>query len=426
MQRFLASAFSLFLCAGLAGCGQQSSVAGTTASSHAPLVPATATTPITHIIVIMQENRSFDHLFQGFPGADTSTTGMNLTTEVTLKPIAMANTHDPGHGHTDWWRDWDNGKMDGWGKDMTTYSYINKSEVKPYWTLAQTYTLGDRTFQSNTGPSFPAHQYMIAGQSGDTSSNPSGAMWGCDADSGDRVALVGPNGTELPGVFPCFDYQTMGDLLDNAGVSWRYYAPEAGADSFFILSAFQAIRHIRYGPDWTNNVVSPETSVLTDIANGHLAQVSWVVPAFNNSDHPGAPNQGPDWVASIVNAVGASQYWNSTAVVISWDDSGGWYDHVPPPQIDSMGLGFRVPFIVVSPYARHAYISHVQHEQGSVLHFIEKDFRLPSLGTRDALSDDLSDCFDFTQKPTAYTHVQTAHTVQFFLSQKPSGAPDDD
>ena len=423
MLRSQVSIFSLLLCAGLAGCG--GSVAPSNSSVRATATAVAATTPITHIIVIMQENRSFDHLFQGFPGADTVSVGMNRATEVPLKAIAMANTHDPGHTHGDWWRDWDNGRMDGFGQDLTTFSYVNKSDVEPYWDMAQAYTLADRNFQSNTGPSFVAHQYMIAGQSGQASNNPSGA-WGCDGDSSDRVAVVGPNGTELPGVFPCFDYQTVGDLLDNAKVGWRYYAPADGADSFYILSAFQAIRHIRYGADWNTNISSPETSILTDIQSGNLAQVSWVVPSFNNSDHPGAPNQGPDWVASIVNAVGASKYWSSTAILIAWDDWGGWYDHVSPPQVDNMGLGFRVPLIVISPYAKKAYISHVQHEQGSILHFIEKDFRLASLGTRDALSDDLSDCFDFTQKASTFTTINTRHTVEFFLAQKPSGAPDDD
>jgi phospholipase C len=146
----------------------------------------------------------------------------------------------------------------------------------------------------------------------------------------------------------------MADLLDAKGISWRYYAPGAG-DEFSILSAFQAIRHIRFGPDWASHVITPESTVLTDIQNGQLAQVTWIVPALARSDHPhSASNEGPDWVGSIVNAIGASKYWNSTAIFVSWDDWGGWYDHVPPPQVDAMGLGFRVPFIVVSPYARRS------------------------------------------------------------------------
>ena len=118
---------------------------------------------------------------------------------------------------------------------------------------------------------------------------------------------------ELPGVFPCFDYQTMADLLDAKGITWRYYAPAAG-DTFYILSAYQAIRHIRYGSDWTDKVITPQSRVLVDLQHGELAQVTWIVPDWSHSDHPGSGSEGPDWVASIVNAIGNSQYWNSTAV----------------------------------------------------------------------------------------------------------------
>ena len=375
----------------------------------------------------MQENRSFDNMFNGFPGADTVQTGMYNGVAVPLKPTPLGNGGDLDHSHVGWWRDWNHGNMDGFGhsNNMLAYSYVNPSDVAPYWALAKNFTLGDRMFQSNTGPSFGAHQYMIAGQSGGASENPTGAAWGCGAAPSAIVPVAGPNGTDLPGIFPCFDYQTMADLLDAQGITWKYYAPGSN-DGFFIISAYQAIRHIFFGPDWQTDVVSPETTVLTDIAAGKLAQVSWVVPTFNNSDHPGAPPLGPEWVANIVNAIGNSQYWNSTAIFIAWDDWGGWYDHVPPPQVDNMGLGFRVPVIVVSPYAKRGYISHVTHESGSILHFTEEVFNLPSLGTRDASADDFSDCFDYTQTPAPPQKVQTAHTPAFFLEQKTSGPPDDD
>jgi phospholipase C len=393
-----------------------------------PAATAPIVTPIQHVVVIMQENRSFDHLFNGFPGADTVQSGMSNGVQVALQPTPLGNGPDNDHSHTGWWQQWNQGKMDGFNNNNTLlpYSYISATETVPYWTLAKQYTLGDRMFQSNTGPSFVAHQYMIAGQSGNASENPSGGVWGCDAAANARVALVGPNGTDLPGVYPCFDYQTMGDLLDAKSISWKYYAPSPTSDEFFIISAYQAIRHIRFGPDWQNDVISPETQVLTDITSGQLAQVTWVVPAFANSDHPGAPAQGPDWVASIVNAIGQSQYWDSTTIFIAWDDWGGWYDHVPPPQVDAMGLGFRVPVIVVSPYARHGYISHVSHESSGFLRYMEEVFNLPSLNTRDSIADDFADCFDYTQQPAAFTKIRTTLTPEFFLHQRPSGPPDDD
>ena len=390
---------------------------------------AAATTPIRHVVVIMQENRTVDNLFNGFPGADTVSSGLSNGQTIPLKPVGLAAGRDLDHSHGTWWKNWNQGQMDGFASSAPNdfaYSYVPQSDVMPYWTLASTYTFGDRMFQSNTGPSFAAHQYMIAGQAGNASGNPNGTVWGCDADMNTRVTMIGPNGTELPGEHPCFDYATMADLLDAKGISWRYYAPGAD-DGFFTLSAFQAIRHIRFGADWTANVISPESRVLTDIRNGQLAQVTWIVPTAARSDHPGSgSNEGPDWVASIANAIGASKYWNSTAIFITWDDWGGWYDHVPPPQVDAMGLGFRVPVIVISPYARRGYVSHVTHEFSGFLAYMEKVFHLPSLGARDAQADDFSDCFDYMQRPAAYQPVPTTRSADFLIQEKVSGPPDND
>jgi phospholipase C len=387
--------------------------------------------PIKHVVVIMQENRSFDNLFHDFPGADSADSGMDKATQVQLTPVPLAEQYDLNHTHPGWWSDWDNGKMDGFEASqenpaVSPYSYVPSSEIQPYWTLAAQYTLADRMFQSNTGPSFVAHQYLIAGQSGSSDEDPPGNNWGCDASVGTRVSLVGPNGTDLPGPFPCFDYQTMADLLDAKGITWRYYAPVNAGPRNTTASAYEAIRHIFYGTEWSNDI-SPQTQVLTDIANGDLAQMTWVIPDFLHSDHPGNnSNEGPDWVASVVNAVGESPFWDSTAIFIIWDDWGGWYDHVAPQSIDNMGPGFRVPLIVVSPYAKRGYVSHQVYETASLLSFTEKTFGLQDLGTRDATANDLSDCFDYLQTPAAYTAVPTKVSVQTLLHEKPSGLPDDD
>jgi phospholipase C len=425
----LFSLAALFSIAGLSGCNQYATSASTPSSPVS--VSSDSSSPIKHIVVIFQENRSFDNLFNGFPGADTVQIGISNGVAVPLQPVSLADPRDLNHAHGAWWHDWDFGKMDGFAYSNLSpptfaYSYVQQSDIEPYWTMATRFTLGDRMFQSNTGPSFVAHQYLIAGQSGNSAENPTGSIWGCDADPGTTVALIGPNGTDLPGVFPCFDYQTIADLLDAKGITWSYYAP-GSTDSAFSLSAFQVIRHIRYGSDWDNNVISPQTQVLTDIANGKLAQVTWIVPDAIHSDHPGSlSTEGPDWVASIVNAIGGSKFWRSTAIFITWDDWGGWYDHVDPPAIDNMGLGFRVPLIIVSPYARHGYVSHQNHESSGFLTFIEKNFGLPNLGTRDATADDFSDCFDFQQSVISFTAIKTRVTVETLLHEKPSGPPDDD
>src|SRR4029077_763074 len=146
------------------------------------------------------------------------------------------------------------------------------------------------------------------------------------------------------------------------------------------------------GSDWSN-VITPPTQILTDIANHQMPAVSWVIPDGQNSDHAGKTNTtgGPSWVASIVNAIGNSSYWSNTAIVITWDDWGGWFDHVPPTVVNdgvSWGsgyvYGFRVPLIVVSPFAKAGYISHVKHDFGSILNLIEGTFGLSSLGYADA------------------------------------------
>jgi len=390
--------------------------------STAPLLPSPALpperalpvagSPIDHIVIIMQENRTFDNLFNGFPGADTVQSGLSNGKVIALQPVSLSDSRDLDHSHVSWLRAVHNGAMDGFAQSQVSpstlpYSYVSESQVEPYWTLAREYVLGDRMFESSSGPSYPSHQYLIAGQSALVAENPSGG-WGCDAGSSSLAPLIGPNGTELmPGLPPCFDYPTVADLLDPAGVSWRYYAPDPD-DGFYELSAFQAVRHIRYSSDWQTKVIFPATRVQVDIANNELAQVTWIIPDMDNSDHPGSGStDGPDWVASIVNAIGQSKYWNSTAIFVTWDDWGGWYDHVLPPKVDEMGYGLRVPLLVISPWARHGYISHTVHEASGFITFIEHNFNLGSLGQRDESADRFADCFDFTQPKAPFVPVKT-------------------
>ena len=198
------------------------------------------------------------------------------------------------------------------------------------------------------------------------------------------------------------------------------------------LDAFDAIKAVRFGPDYAN-VVTPDSQVLNDIAGGQLKQVSWVMPYGGASDHAGggSGNKGPAWVASIVNAIGQSSYWNNTAVIISWDEWGGWYDHVVPPLYADPGtgayegLGYRTPLIVVSPYARNHYVSKSQHETASALHFIEKIFGLPSLGQADARADAYDDMFDFSQTPTKFRPIPANENARYFMAQS-KAAPETD
>jgi phospholipase C len=212
------------------------------------------------------------------------------------------------------------------------------------------------------------------------------------------------------------------ELVDRKGLSWRYYHATPGAG---IWNGPDAILHIRESPEYEADVITPPSQVLTDIAGGRLANVVWVTPTGLASDHSLATDgSGPSWVASVVNAIGESPYWDSTAIFVTWDDWGGWYDHVKPPVYNSYELGFRVPLIVISPYAKHHHISHRQHEFGSILKFTEKIFGLPSLHTTDVRSDDLFDCFDFSKPPSKFKHIPAKYPPSYFMHQ-PSTEPDD-
>ena len=404
---------------------------------------------IKHVVIIIQENRSVDNLFNGFPGADTTQQGLTKHGRVPLRAVDLDYPADVDHQHRAFELQYDDGRMDGWEDTFTSprqdpdfpYAFVPQAQVQPYWDLAERYTLGDRFFQSNTGPSFPAHLYLVAGTGNFVADNPNHLetthyAWGCDSPINARVSMIAPDGDEVPGPWPCFNFPTLADVALANGVTWRYYAPPI--DSLGnIWSAFDAIRHIRYTSLW-GNVISPETRVLEDARVGDLPAITWVVPSAQNSDHPfprkdtehdvGVSGQyGPEWVASVVNAIGEGPLWNSTAIIVVWDDWGGWYDHVAPPQLDRMGLGPRVPFIMIGPYAKRHYVSHVQHEFGSILKFTEQVFLLPSMHTTDDRADALRDCMDFAQAPEPFHPISTLRKISFFDDPNaPDIEPDND
>jgi phospholipase C len=442
VRRLLGAGSALVLASlligGASGCGGGSaSAAQPSATSSA--VPITGEhvgrNGIAHIVMIVQENRSFDNLFVGFPGADTASSGTSHDgRRIPLQPVSLTADMDIEHQLRDFLAAYDHGKMDGFdlenGNALGAYSYVPRTEVQQYWDLASRYVLADKMFPSQVDMSFTAHQFLIAGQGGGVVDGPSKAPWGCDAPAGTVISVLQPNRTSGGGVFPCFTYRTLADELDARGLPWRYYAPAVnGGDAGGLAwSAFDAIHQVRDGPDWTGHVVSPETSVLHDISSGSLASVTWIVPRWINSDHSLSRSaSGPDWVTSIVDAIGNSGYWNSTAIFVVWDDWGGWYDHVAPPQVDLYGLGIRVPLIVVSPFAKRGHVSHVQYEFGSMLKFIESTYGLAALAASDARANPLDDCFDFKQAPRAFQSIATRRTPEEFVHAAPSDrAPDSD
>ncbi len=443
---------------------------------------------IHHVVVIIQENRTPDNLFHDpkliSAGADIALQGMTSTGQmVTLMPGILATKYDLDHTH--------HGFLSICNYDLANnnclmntadlndcfpvlvekcppfpqYQYVDNSTgaIQPYFTLAETYTFGDRMFQTNQGGSFVAHQYLLSGTARISTTSPItqaenpdysrvgvGVGAGCLANPGSTMKtlnLLNPNPETPEGLlnFPlCFDHPTLTDVLDAAGLSWKYYAATAG----YIWTAPDAIKHMCQpsgsennltcsGPDWTgaNPKVVVEGSgaqIITDISNQQLASVSWVTPSGAASDHPGTGiDTGPSWVSAIVNAVGRSPYWADTAIIVTWDDFGGWFDHVAPQVRNSAEVGLRVPLIVISPYAKAAYISHVNHDFGSILRFIEANFGIgeieQAVGYADSQSDDLADCFDFSQAPLAFTPIPAPLDANYFLNDKsPPSPPDND
>jgi phospholipase C len=467
-------------------------------------------TPIKHVIVIFQENRTPDNLFQGLctandgvPGCSTSvtagkydiaTTYVNADGQtVPLTPVGLATNFDLDHSHAG--PDL-NGTISGFnfeyknqgiaGKpaaivpqvcganifgcvvpafNYSQFMYVYNTPVTntngsrgglldPYITLATTYGWANLMFQTNQGPSYPAHQFIFGATSAPTAKDDmlgifvaenANTNYGCG--SGESVQLIRPNndgefpfGTETPGdkTVECFDRNAMDYLFakHSPKITWTYYA--AGQSSLWVAPNSLAnicipVNGVCTGPDWVKGesngyVDTKPPDVLNDIANCALPQVSWITPAGQYSDHPINSGQGPSWVAAVMNAIGNNTscdddtgYWKDTVIFITWDDWGGWYDHVPPVfqsganQRDYQ-LGFRVPLLVVSAYSpTTGYISNDKCDFGSILKGIEGIFGLGSLGFADErATNDLHEFFDFHRAPTGYKTIPAPLAATFF------------
>jgi phospholipase C len=344
------------------------------------------------------------------------------------------------------------------------FQFVDNSTgiLNPYLELATQYGWANYMFETNQGPSFPAHQYIFGATSAPSAQNDAAGIFasdngrpnhhgndGCTSPANEKTLLIEPNGVK-GFIYPCFEHLTLPDLLPS-NLTWRYYAAAIG-NTAGIWTAPNAIQHICQstgpggtctGPQWTNNVDLNPADVLTDINSCNLRSVSWVTPIGQNSDHAGSGANvgGPSWVASIVNAIGTSTscdggtgYWNNTAIVIVWDDWGGWYDH-EPPRIrrgvrGDFEHGFRVPLLVVSAYTPMGYIGNHRIDFGSILRFIEQNFGIQrgALDFADArATHGLNNFFHLKMTPRSFTPIQAPLSAQFFLNDtRPPTAPDDD
>ncbi len=448
-RRFFSAAGALTAALTLGACsfGSQPESPFVRSGRVLPVFSKTGAGKITHVVYIVQENRSFNNLFQGYPGAYTVSSGKDSKgATIALRPVSLAYKYDIDHSSAAMFAacrgtaklPGTKCRMDGFDKELAfdgppgikhpMYVYVPHKESKPYFDMAHQWVLADRMFQSQLDESFVAHQFVIAAQAQSSVDLPYGP-WGCEPGPSDYVLTIKRDRSLGDGEVPCFDYQTLGDELDKAALSWRFYSSwydVRGSGSGALWSGYQAIKHIYNGPDWAN-IIAPQKKFLTDVAHGQLANFTWITPVCSDSDHSNCGGGfGPSWVAALVNALGQSKFWGSTVIFVQWDDWGGLYDPVPPPFKDYDGLGFRVPLLVISPYAKKNYVSHVQYETASVLRFAEDLFGLGQLSAADQrAASPADDCFDFSRRPRAFVPIKAPRDRKFFFDQpNDNRAPD--
>jgi phospholipase C len=455
------------------------------ARASASGVAAAAVTPITHIIIVLKENRSFDEYFGSMPGVDGSTSAMKANGTV-VKPLPRTPdpapndiSHSPGAfrkacdaaaGGTC--------RMDGFDQVRGAYSasgqplalsQMSGSEIPDYRAWAKTYGIADRFFASWIGASFSNNLYEFAGQAGryDKQSGcissaavartqachtngrsvsgiprpPAGSgglnqHWGCDDPAGTTASMLDPSTGKSSNMYPCYRFRSLPDELTAKGVSWKSYANSISG----FHEALDAIDSIRNDPaKWAK--VQPEGNFITDVKDGNLANVSWIVPRW--TDHPPQPAcSGENEMVKLVGAVQSSKYWSSTAIVVVWDEWGGFYDHVSPPNVytpghrDPISFGFRVPALVISPWVKAGslagggHVSHTFYSHASLLKFIEKDFSVPSLGADDAkpaseTGGSMMDFFDFSKQHHGKLNLTTRACKAMTAAEKRQAATSD-
>ncbi len=408
--------------------------------------------PIKHLIVIMKENHSFDNYFGEYPGVKG---GLNSTIcerlvisdpqrgcvkpfELTAKSrVPSTLDHFFGAAYTDW----NHGKMNnfiaGEKLDKYTMGYYTNATIPNYWKYANNYVLADNFYSSIFGWSLPNHWLAISGNT------PGCAVVATCANS------------RLHGSSYLMDAQgipTIADLLINSSVSWKYYDYAMGTNYTKAVQIAEGARGCSahsacnlwnpfaaqkrsYSAIYSQHYVS-NIQIFSDLKQGNLPAVSYVIPSYEVSEHPShSVTIGMEWTTDIVNAVMNSRYWNSSAIIISWDDYGGFYDSIAPPKLANSNecinlpanvkilnpdcyLGFRVPTIIISPYAKHGFLDNTQYSFESILKFIEWNWNLSPLDARDADAHNLLTAFNFkSQIPNPPTVIPMSASLSQYLIQ---------
>ncbi|HEY6239121.1 MAG TPA: alkaline phosphatase family protein [Thermoplasmata archaeon] len=419
-------------------------IVGGDSSSPLQMVWGPPSTHIKHVITVIMENRDYDNYFGEYCpsiGPYCSSTGngipvntcvpktpSNLTTGC-VAPYAFTTkqftTIDIPHDWLSGGVAWNHGAMDGFyaaeGYSTETFGHYNGTTLPIYWDMAEQYAMSDNLFAANLSYSLPNHWYLIAGHA------PNISQSSYLKSAADRAVYLTQSDQT----------RTIQDLLNRSYISWKDYDYRLPARSAAIQSggvAYDFWNPMAAKSESYNSLYSSHFAVrgdlLNDLANGTLPQISWVVPAANQSDHPGFNlTGGESWVAQLVDAVEASPEWNTTAVFVVWDDYGGWYDHVPPPRDQTKLLSFRSPALLISPYAKQNYISHQFLTFFSLLHYLEWQFGLGCLTSLDCAAALPFDFFDFNQTarapilfPTNWTQASYPMQLQIIGKSLPDGS----
>jgi phospholipase C len=371
------------------------------ASARVTATAPIANTPIEHLIVLMQENHSFDNYFGTYPGADGIPPGtcipvdpFNAENTDCVKPFHIGDepveVEDPDHSKSTHHIQYNEGRMDGFVYALNrrnqdgrmAMGYYDDRDLPYYWNLADEYVLFDRFFSSAAGGSLINHMYWV---------------------SASPVETTVP-GESIEGITTIFD------RLEEAGISWKFYIQNYDSElNYRTVDQFPGNRASQVvwapllmmdrfldDPNLASHIVDLN-QYFDDLQHGTLPAVAFMVPSGPSEHPPSNLQSGQRFVRSLIQALMRSDAWNSSAFMVTYDDWGGWYDHVPPPSVDAYGYGFRVPAFLVSPYAKKGFIDSTELDYTSILKFIEDNYDLEPLAERDARANSIANAFDFTQ-----------------------------
>ena len=371
-------------------------------------------TPIEHFVVLMQENHTFDNYFGTYPGADGIPEGVCMPVDPTdpantecVEPFHIGDrpSEDLDHSLPTFKLQYNEGKLDGFAYALykrnqngaLTMAYYDDRDLPFYWNLADEYVLFDKFFSSDHGGSFANHIYWVA-------------------------AEHGGNGVSLDG-YP--DLVTIFDRLQEKGISWKFYVqnydPGINYRTAHLIIGNRASQVIwvpllnipRFldDPELSSHIVDL-SEYYTDLENGTLPAVAYIVPSGASEHPPSSVRSGQKFVRTLIQTLMRSYAWKSSAFMLVYDDWGGWYDHVEPPQVDEHGYGFRVPALLVSPYAKRGHIDSTVLDFTSIMKFIEENWDLEPISERDAKANSLVSAFDFSMSPRQPVFIPFERVVQ--------------